>query len=239
MKTKMKKSQKAVLTVLGVLAGLIVVNVGLFASSDGADQYDSRGATPVEGELSGFNQIDISGNWQVNITQGDDWQVQWSESDRNEIIDVYVKGDTLKLKSRNSGRWLEQIFDSNYSVITAEIIMPALEEIELAGGGKIDMSGFDGDKLEIEIAGAAELRGSDGHYDRLELELAGASEIDLRGIVVKGAKVELAGASDVTLTLDGGKLSGEMAGAGVIKYYGHVSDDKVKIAGVGRVERME
>ena len=117
--------------------------------------------------------------------------------------------------------------------------MPELNELDLAGASTLELSGFEGERLEVDIAGAVRIEGRDGRYDVLELSVAGASEIDLRGIVVTDARVDLAGASDVTLSMNGGILSGSMAGAGVIDYYGTVAEQRVSIAGVGHVRRVD
>ena len=58
-----------------------------------------------------------------------------------------------------------------------------------------------------------------------------------RSQAVIDAEVEIAGASRVTLTMDGGALSGSMAGAGRIEYYGAVARESVRVAGAARVER--
>ena len=89
----------------------------------------------------------------------------------------------------------------------------------------------------IDIQGATRLEGRDGRYDDLEPSVAGASEIDLRGIAVTDADLHFAGASNITLTMDGGALSGSMAGAGRIAYYGPVATETVHVAGAARVER--
>ena len=66
---------------------------------------------------------------------------------------------------------------------------------------------------------------------------ASAEGAGLRGIAVTDADVDLAGASKITLTMDGGALSGSMAGAGSIEYYGAVAGESVRVAGAARVER--
>ena len=58
----------------------------------------------------------------------------------------------------------------------------------------------------------------------------------LRGTAATDAYVDLAGASKVTLTMDGGTLSGSMAGAGRIEYHGTVAKESVRVAGAARVE---
>ena len=39
--------------------------------------------------------------------------------------------------------------------------------------------------------------------------------------------------------MNGGALTGSMAGAGAIDYYGTVAEERVRIAGIGRVRRLD
>ena len=143
---------------------------------------------------------------------------------------MHVFGNRLRLGGGSRAWWREG--DAPNSV---DIVMPALDELELRGGARIALSGFRGDRLAIRIAGAARLEGRDGRYDELKLSVAGASAVDLRGIAVTDAEVDLKGASAVVLTMSGGVLSGSAAGAGSLRYYGTVSEERVQVAGVTRI----
>ena len=233
----MKQSQIAVLSVCGAVAGLIIVIAGV-ARVALPQVSETTPGEHVSGsrDLTGFSGIEIEGSWQVNVTRGDDWQVELSyPENREDEFDVSVRRGRLILDRRSSGRW----WGGDEAPIRADIIMPALEELELAGAGQVNLSGFEGPRLEVDIAGAVHLEGRDGRYDELELSVAGASKIDLRGIVVTDADVDLAGASHVTLAMGGGALSGSLAGAGQIEYYGSVSEQDIDIAGFGRVNHVE
>lgn len=244
----MKQSEKAVVTVLGVLAGLVIACVAF----SGASLSDSDlHLTTRSKELTGFDQIKIQGDWQVNVVQGDQWQVSWSDSSDSENgsdsgnasdsshhktgVQVYVNGKTLKLKRKKKGHW----WDEHNQTITAEIVMPELRKLDIAGGVQINMSGFEGEELDIDIAGAVQLNAEDGHYRELKLDSAGASDINLRGISIVDADLDIAGASDVLLTMDGGRLSGSLAGAGQILYYGEVSKEDIDVAGFGNVAKAD
>ena len=146
-------------------------------------------------------------------------------------VRVQVVGDRLRLDIRSDSWWDEPDIRP-----TANIVMPELEEVEVRGSAMLDLSGFKGRRLEIDVAGAAQVMGRDGRFDELELSVAGASHIDLRGVAVTDADIDLAGASKVTLTMSGGALSGFIAGAGSVEYYGWVSAETVQIAGFARVE---
>ena len=188
-------------------------------------------------DVADFKSVDIEGRWQIELTQGGEWQVEVSHSEYLEDdVNVYVRGDRLVLSRRSSGGWWWRRTETR---LKAEIVMPELTELELAGANQLDLSGFAGDRLRLEVAGANQVEGHDGRYDNLDLSVAGASEIDLGGIVVTDAKVDLPGASKVTLSMNGGILAGTMAGAGTIGYYGTVAEERVRIAGVGRVRSLD
>ncbi len=245
----MKNSQIAVVSALGFITLIMIVMAGLgrvaMSQSDSGATRAEAGSATVEGELitetfdlEDFQSVAIEGAWQVNLTQGDEWQVEVSHSENLEgDVEVRVRGDRLILGRTSSGSW--RWWRRTDSRLMARIVMPELSELNLAGASDLDFSGFSGDRLEVEIAGAVHINGSDGRYDVLDLEVAGASEVDLRGIVVTDAEVELAGASEVTLNMDGGVLAGSIAGAGGIDYYGTVAEQRVRIAGVARVNRVD
>ena len=232
----MKPSHKALLSIGGVLAGVIVVTavagrVALsrthFAVVDGARVAESA-------DLTGFTQVEIAGGWQVNLTRGDEWKVELSRSGEWEKhVRMHVLGNRLRLGRGSPPWWHED--DAPRSV---DIVMPGLEELDLRGGARITLAGFQGDRLSIDVAGAVQLEGSDGRYEELDLSVAGASAIDLRGIPVRNAEVDLNGASDVVLTMSGGILSGSVAGAGRVRYYGSVSEEQIAVAGITRVVHL-
>ena len=245
----MRKSQLVIVSAAGFLTLVMIVMAGLgrvaLSQSELGTTRLAASSAVVVGEqitktfdLEDFQSVAVEGAWQVNLTQGDEWQVEVSHSENLEgDVDVRVRGDRLILGRTSSGSW--RWWRRTDSRLMARIVMPELSELSLAGASELDFSGFSGDRLEVEIAGAVHINGSDGRYDVLDLEVAGASEVDLRGIVVTDAEVDLAGASEVTLNMDGGVLAGSMAGAGGIDYYGTVAEQRVRIAGVARVNRVD
>ena len=233
----MKRSQIALLSVGGLLAGIVIVSVvsaRIALSHGGTEFLDSEAVADGVG-LRGFHSVEVAGRWQVNVSRGDDWRVDLSyPEDLEDRVQVQVLGDRLRLALESGFWWNEPGLP-----VSADIVMPELEEVEVRGAAMVEVSGFRGRRLEIDIAGTARLEGRDGRYDELELSVAGLSDIDLRGIVVTNADIDLAGASNITLTMDGGALSGSMAGAGSIEYYGSVSSESVHVAGAARVERAQ
>ena len=233
----MKRSQIALLSVGGILAGIVIVSVvsARIALSHGGTEFLDAASIAGGAGLRGFDGVEVAGRWRVNVSRGDDWRVDLSyPEDLEDRIKVRLQGDRLWLGFKSGVPW-----DEPGLPVSADIVMPELEEVEVRGAAMVEVSGFRGRRLEIDIAGAARLEGRDGRYDELELSVAGASDIDLRGIAVTDADIDLAGASNITLTMDGGALSGSMAGAGSIEYYGSVSSESVHVAGAARVERAQ
>ena len=231
----MKRSQIALLAVGGVLAAVVIASVvsARIATSYGdAELVDAKAVAGGAG-LRGFHRVEVAGKWQVNLTQGADWKVDLSYSEAlQDRVKVHLAGDRLRLGFKSD------VPRNDASLpVTANIMMPELEEVEVRGAAMIELSGFQGRHLEMEIEGAARIEGRDGRYDELELSAAGASEIDLRGIAVTDADIDLAGASNVTLTMDGGTLSGSMEGAGRVEYYGTLETQSVRVAGAARIEQ--
>ena len=186
-------------------------------------------ATTVSRELSGFNEIEINGNWTVTVTRGDEWQVELSYPENFEdLVDVSVSGEQLRLDGDDP----ESFFGRSNANLAADIVMPALTELDVAGSSDVTLSGFEGDELAIDAAGANRITGEQGRYDELDLNVAGASDIQLRGITFTDADVDLAGAANLVLTMDGGELTGGLAGAGKVEYYGTVARESVDRRGL-------
>ena len=237
----MKRSRIALLAMGGVLAAVVIASVvsARIALSPGssapADAQSFSGGTKLE--LHGFRGIEVAGRWRVEVSQGDDWRVELSYPEGIEDrVKVYLRGDRLRL-DLDAHAWWD--WDEASSPASADIVMPELEELELWGASRLDLGGFRGRRLEINIAGTTRIEGRDGRYDELDLSVAGAGNVDLRGVTVTDAEVDLAGASRVTLTMNGGELSGSMAGTGSVLYYGAVSRETVSVAGLARVDHAE
>ena len=200
------------------------------------DDSDPGDLTTESHDLSGFSGIEIDGSWTVTVTQGDEWQVDLSYPENSlRAVDVSVRGERLSLDGARPG----SLFGRSSARLTAAIVMPELEELEAVGQNRVTLSGFEGERLTINVAGANQITGEDGRYGELDLSIAGASNVQFDGIAFTDANVDLAGASNLTLTMDGGELTGSLAGAGRIEYSGTVSREAVDVAGWGWVGPAE
>ena len=239
----MKASKIALLSLGGIVVGTIVLvavvarmSVGWVGLGAGQDLPDPGEMTTANRDLSGFDSIEINGSWEIDVSRGDQWQVELSYPENYEgEFEVSVNGDHLSL----DGAGRRSFFGGPDAHYAANIVMPDLVELKIAGSSQVTLAGFQGEQLTIDAAGATQITGEDGRYGELELSLAGAHDIQLAGFVFTDADVDLAGASSVTLTMDGGELTGSLAGAGEIEYFGTVSREDINVAGFGSVGPAE
>jgi len=239
----MKRSQISVAVALGVLVIVVVILAGaarLAVSQfvgDGDRPVSSGAAASTRYDLDGFRNVVIEDNWEIDLLQGDEWQVSLSYPERSaDRVSVTVEGDRLVLGAGGSRRagwgWW-----GNHDRFSARIVMPELNSVEVSGAADLDFSGFEDERLAITITGAGNVKGHDGSYDELALTVSGAANIDLRDVPVVDANVNLSGASNVRLDMAGGVLSGNLSGMGKVSYSGQVRNQRVSVSGFGRVNR--
>ena len=113
----MRKSQLVIVSAVGFLTLVMIVMAGLgrvaLSQADFGTTRLAASSAVVVGEqitktfdLEDFRSVAIEGLWQVNLTQGDEWQVEVSHSeDLEDDLNVYVRGDRLVLNRRSSGGW--------------------------------------------------------------------------------------------------------------------------------------
>ena len=235
----MKASKIALLSLGGIVVGTIVlaavvarITLGWAGQSGSMNGPEPGEMTTVSRDLGGFSRIEINGSWRIDVTRGDEWQVELSYPENYlSRIDVSVTGERLSL----DGAEPRSFFGGPDARFAADIVMPELVGLEVAGSSRVTLSGFKGERLSIDATGANQITGDDGRYGELGLSVAGANDIQLAGFVFTDADVDLAGASNLTLTMDGGELTGGLAGAGKIEYRGTVSREAIDVAGFGSV----
>jgi hypothetical protein len=236
----MKRSQIAVLSVLGLIALIMLVLMGIgrvavgktvdFDSEDRPGGWDTSGADASRTlDLTGFDSVVVEGAWMVRIKQGENYGVEiLYPSGKEDQILVEIRGSDLVLDTRD---WHARSGEG----LIAEISMPALSEIRIEGAADATFSGFNEDSLDVIIGGAASIKGYDTEVKNLRVRLQGIGQIDLEDVQSVNAEVDLEGAGEIRLYMDGGVLDGSLEGLGSIVYSGIVSEENIKVEGLGKV----
>ena len=234
----MRNSQRVVAAVLGGLVALmLVIAIWIRVFAPRAPELSGeRGSRAYD--YASFDGVEISGQWQVTLERGDAWRVAVDAP--TELLDslrVDRDGDTLGLAVDGGSRFGG--FGRDNDGPKATITMPALDSIALSGASQVSFSGFDGERLSIASSGASEIRATTSRFDALSLELSGAGNADLDEISVTNADVSASGAANVRLNMAGGRLTGEMSGAGNLAYRGTVSEQSVDTSGFVNIRRVD
>jgi hypothetical protein len=144
-------------------------------------------------DLSDFTGIKAENGFQVEVTESDSFSVVAIVDDNVlEHIDVKKSGDTLILRPK----W-NRSFRS--VTLSAKVTMPDIDKVELSGGAKVEINGFDSSNdLPIKLSGGSHLNGSTSAGD-VNLSLSGGSHVTLSGSV-NNLIANLSGGSHVTLS---------------------------------------
>ncbi len=196
-----------------------------------------------EFDLSGFDQVEVTDAFEVEIRQGDAFSVVVR------VDDSVKQGSTLRIG-------LKPISSSTVSDMTleAEVTMPQLTGIELSGASDGSVTGFmSTEALYAEVSGASSLRGdieaggvrfdvsgaSDvklrGSGEDLVMDVSGASSADLADFPVADADIEVRGASSATVNVSG-RLDVEANGASRVRYRGSPTLGNVDSSGGSSID---
>jgi hypothetical protein len=179
-------------------------------------------------ELDEFREVSAIGGWRIELSPGD-FGVTVSVNERH--------ADDITVLSRNGVVTLtmEPGLRSVANSIVARVTVPTLERLDLDGGADVRINDLDGERLLVEVDGAASVKAVGSDITQLSVDVDGAANIDFSESSVVNADVDMDGASNLSITMAGGRLSGVLSGVGNVSYGGEVTDESIRIEGLGRV----
>jgi phage shock protein PspC (stress-responsive transcriptional regulator) len=203
------------------------------------DPENNDGTESESYDLTDFNEIEVSGLFYLNITQGTEYTVNLTgANNEKEKYKITREGNTLIIDYNEDRKvWRKDLLNMDHE-IQIDITMPEMERIEAKGAGKIKLSNFNADHLDIDLTGAIAL---DGRLDvrAINIDLTGASQVELEGkgetmdaaiqgastlkayeFKVQDASVEVNGASSAKVNVTGTLVMDEGI-ASNIEYKGH------------------
>ncbi len=210
----------------GIIIGLIVAVAIAFAAVKYAlgDLGDIAGRDKSEDvterfELSGFDEIDIGGVFEVDVRVGGDYSVTVSGAEREmHRLEVTVEDGVLKL-DQDEERFGKRSWRNQG--MTAVITLPELNGLDLAGVADGKASGVDAEAFRIDLAGVGGLAVS-GVCGRLDANLSGVGELDARGLECREAEVNVSGVGSAAVFASEA-ADATVSGVGSIEIYGSPS----------------
>ena len=200
--------------------------------------------------VTGFDKVDVSRSFNVDITQGESFRVVIRVDDNLvEHLQVVKQGRTLKIG-----------LDPNrdYTIIKATMeakdIMPELVGLDLSGSSDANISGFESTKsLVVDLSGNSGLLGDiqagGTRFDisgnstitltssarDVTVDASGNSLVDLADFPVSDANVDAGGASTVTVNLSG-MLNADASGKSSIYYQGDPTLGEIDTSGSSTIQ---
>ena len=185
------------------------------ASATGVFEEGSGTLVTERLALSGFTGIEVAGSWLVTVRPGP-YDVQVTVDDN--VVDdlqVEVRGDALHFGLRPQVR-LRRV------TLRAQVTMPSLEAVGVAGSGDAAFSDFESPSLRLSVTGSGDVEGSGISVGAVDAEVSGSGDITLEGCANESAHVSITGSGDVTLR---GAADAEPAGALTLQISGSGSAD--------------
>jgi hypothetical protein len=204
--------------------------------------------------LSGFHAVDVSGSFDVYITQGATESVK-VEAPGNVIknIKTDVKGGTLNIYTKEHFSW-NSMFGNKKMVVYVTI--KNVDGIALTGSGDVFFKdGITAGNLRLQLTGSGDLLGKvnakalfasitgsgdikiSGHADGQKVNVTGSGDYSARDLTSTNVVVSVSGSGDASVYASG-NLAATVAGSGDIHYGGNPKNISKSKSGSGDIERF-
>ena len=163
-------------------------------------------------DLNGFDSIVINGSSDMELTQGDTFNVLVkANEDVFQYLDYKVSDGTLLLETIDNVNIRAEEFDIS-------ITLPTLKSVKVNGAADIDLKyGYkSAEPLIVEVNGAGDFEFNNIAVPSLKFELNGAGDIEAEQLDVQELDVIINGAGDIDLAGKAVKASFSVNGAGSI-----------------------
>lgn len=145
--------------------------------------------------ITGFDKVDISDSFEVDISQGESFSVITRVDDNLvEHLNVVKQGSTLKI-----GLKPNRDYTIRNATMEAEVTMPELSGLDLSSGSHASITGFESTKdLSADLSSGSSLQG-DIEAGEISIDLASGSELTLAGSG-RDATIDASSSSEVDLS---------------------------------------
>ena len=168
---------------------------GMTVANAHDEDNDSKDRITRTYDLTGFDAIDISGVYDVEVSVGKDFSIRLEGREKEmEYAEVELDGNTLELgKRKRKKSWS---FNNTTKSINAYITMPDLNELNVSGVTDADITGVDAGSFDLHVSGVADVNIS-GRCGSLDAHISGVSDVDAEGLVCEHGDVSLSGVGDM------------------------------------------
>lgn len=203
-----------------------------------------------EEPVTGFNSVDISHSFEVDISQGESFSVVIRVDDNLvEHLHVVKQGNTLKI-----GLDPTRDFNISNATMEAKVTMPELTSLDLSGSSDANITGFKSTKnLTVDLSGSSSLDGDieagdlgidlsgssnltlSGSGSDMTIDISGSSDLDLAELPAVDARVDASGASSAVMNVSG-RLDVDASGASDVSYLGDPNLGTINTSGSSTIQ---
>ena len=204
----------AVVAVLFVLTGCSVV------SGSGQVKSEVR-------EVSGFTGIELSGEGEVTIEQGEAESLTVEAEDNVlPVLTSEVNGSVLRLGTRPRTTLMTR------NPIRYRVQLPNLTSISLSGSGSVSAENLQVNALQVDISGSGTMSLA-GSADEQDVEMSGSGRYDAAGLRSRSVTLEISGSGNAAVAASE-RLRVDISGSGTVTYSGDPTVDQ-SVSGSGRL----
>jgi hypothetical protein len=184
-----------------------------------------------EEAITGFDRLDVSQGFHVDVSQGEPFKVVIRVDDNLvEHLQVVKEGTTLKIGLEPGTSY--NLVDAT---LEADVRMPALVGADLSGGSHLGGE-FDAGDVTFKLSGGSHVTLS-GSAGNLTVEVNGGSHAKLGNLAVVDANVNASGGSHATVN-PSGTLTAKASGGSHVKYVGSPTLGTIDKDGSSSVEKQ-
>ena len=238
----MKKSIVLVMVVVLLTLGLLIGCGGIFVTGSG---------TPISEtyNFSDFTEVEAHNGFQLEVTKSSTFNVEITIDDNvKEYLEVSKSGNTLRIRLTGNRVYSSITFQAN-------ITMPELYGIELSGGSRASITGFNSSNdFSVELSGGSRVSGEitaadtdfnlsggsrvdlAGSADDLVVNGSGGSQLDLENFSVANADIKLSGGGSATINLSG-TLDVNLSGGSKVIYVGEPNMGDIDTSGGSTISK--
>lgn len=191
--------------------------------------HGKGGIVSEERSAANFSRIEIAGNMDVTVVQGNSFRVTVSDYENLvDDIEVRVTGDELKL-GYHKYAWVTK------GKPTASITMPSLKGLRLNGSGSFLVEGpFTAiPTFQIHVNGLGKVTVKNTLVEEASIKIAGSGDVYAFGLQANKASVDVEGSGNTELTANN-MLNVNINGSGDVYYKGTATVNS-SINGSGKV----
>lgn len=224
----MKTSSKILITYLSVISAGIIVFVlyTIYQIKNSSQSYKKNEITDnrsINMNIKGIDQVEIHGNWHVNITQADTFllEILHLSDDQLNLADIHKQNSILVIKQTDS---------ADISHARIRIKLPIIKGLHLRDNAFVELQSFKQDTLHLNATANSKIKPKHCIFQHLNAMLTASTYVDLRESEVKNANLYLENESRMNISMTNGILTGKITDYSSLKVSGSLDSSNIQIS---------